>query len=284
LASALDEFFLNPATMPIIRIETLDDPRIEPYRNLKLKNLQRGGTHFIAEGKKVVERLLDSHFQTASVFISQKREAEWLTKVSPELPLFVAPQEIMNEIVGFDFHVGVLGCGCRPERMPLEMALSRQNCRLTVVVCPNCDNPENMGAIIRIGAAFGIDALILGDTCCDPYSRRVIRVSMGATFSLPIIESADLVRDLERLKSDWQFELAATVLSHDAEPLEMATRGPRFAILMGNEDTGLEESWTQICNRKLTIPMSRGIDSLNVAVSAGIMLFHFSGEKSNTTV
>lgn len=266
--------------MPTIRIESLDDPRIEPYRDLKLKNLQRGGTHFIAEGKKVVERLLDSDFQTASVFISQKREAEWLARVSPELPLFVAPQAIMNEVVGFDFHVGVLGCGHRPERMPLERVLPTSTPRLTVIVCPNCDNPENMGAIIRIGAAFGIDALVLGEGCCDPYSRRVIRVSMGAAFSLPIIESEDLPRDLGRLKSEWQFELAATVLSPEAVPLERVTRSSRFAILLGNEDTGLSETWTQICNRKVTIPMSRGIDSLNVAVTAGIMMFHFCSEKS----
>lgn len=270
--------------MPIIRVESLDDPRVEAYRNLKSKNLQRGGEFFIAEGKKVVERMLDSRFRTASIFISEKREIEWVDRVPPEMPLFVAPQDVMNKVVGFDFHVGVLGCGYRPERLPLEAALSHQQQQMTVIVCPNCDNPENMGAIIRIGAAFGIDALVLGASCCDPYSRRVIRVSMGATFSLPIVESDDLGRDLVRLKSEWQFDLAATVLSDDAERLENSRRRARLAILLGNEDTGLSDACTSICDQQVTIPMSRGIDSLNVAVTAGIMLFHFCREKSIFTV
>lgn len=268
----------SPVTMPIIRIDSLDDPRVEPYRNLKAKNLQRGGEFFIAEGRKVVERMLDSPFRTASVFISEKREAEYAPKVPADVPLYVAPQSVMNQTVGFDFHVGVLGCGYRPARAPLENVLTQQTERMTVVVCPNCDNPENMGAIIRIGAAFGIDALLLGESCCDPYSRRVIRVSMGAAFSLPIIESPDLASDLKRLKAEWQFQLAATILSPDAESLERATRSPRFGILLGNEDTGLGESWTSLCDKQVTIPMSRGVDSLNVAVTAGIMLFHFRSD------
>ncbi|MEI8018726.1 MAG: hypothetical protein WCH39_11045, partial [Schlesneria sp.] len=76
-----------------ILIESLDDPRVEPYRNLKMKNLQRGGEFFIAEGKKVVERMLQSNFQAASVFISQKRLEEWTAKVPPRVPLYVASQD-----------------------------------------------------------------------------------------------------------------------------------------------------------------------------------------------
>ena len=259
-----------------ILIESLDDPRVEAYRNLKMKNLQRGGEFFIAEGTKVVERMLQSNFQAASVFISQKRLEEWTAKVPPCVPLYVASQEVMNGLVGFDFHVGVVGCGVRQSRIPLEQVLPTDKKRLTVVACPNCDNPENLGAIIRIGAAFGIDALLLGKSCCDPFSRRVIRVSMGAAFTLPIVESADLFSDLQRLKTEWQFELSAAVLDDDAIRLHQATRTSRFGILLGNEDTGLDESWINLCNQKLTIPMCLGTDSLNVAVTAGIILHHFT--------
>ena len=257
-------------------IESLDDPRVEPYRNLKLKNVQRGGQYFIAEGKKVVERLLESDFETASVFVSEKRQDEWAAKVSPDVSLYVASQDVMNQLVGFDFHVGVIGCGVRRASRPLERVLPKEAKRLTVVACPNCDNPENLGAIIRIGAAFGIDALLLGTSSCDAFSRRVIRVSMGTAFKLPIIESADLESDLIRLKSEWQFEMAATVLDDGAEQLDKASRPTRFGILMGNEDAGLGAVWTDLCDRKLTIPMCRGTDSLNVAVTAGIVLHHFT--------
>ena len=267
--------------MPLISIQSLDDPRVEPYRDLKLKNLQRGGQFFIAEGKKVVERLLESDFQTASVFISERRQEEWSVKVPSNVPLYVAPQDVMNDLVGFDFHVGVIGCGVRPSVPRLEQILPQDGRRLTVVACPNCDNPENLGAIIRIGAAFGIDALLLGKSCCDPFARRVIRVSMGTAFKLPIVESADLAEDLLRLKQEWNFELAATVLDEGAEFLDRAQRTSRFGILLGNEDTGLGESWTRLCDRKLTIPMCRGTDSLNVAVTAGIILHHFTRESDS---
>ncbi len=266
----------NKISCSPIQIESLEDPRVEPYRNLKMKNLQRGGEFFIAEGKKVVERMLQSHFQAASVFISQKRLEEWTGKVPPGVPLYVASQDVMNGLVGFDFHVGVVGCGVRQSRIPLEQVLPKDKERLTIVACPNCDNPENLGAIIRIGAAFGIDALLLGKSCCDPFSRRVIRVSMGAAFTLPIIESADLFSDLQRLKNEWQFELSAAVLDDRAVHLDRAQRTSRFGILLGNEDTGLDQSWINICDQKLTIPMSLGTDSLNVAVTAGIILHHFT--------
>lgn len=272
--------------MPAIPIETLEDPRVEPYRDLKLRNLQRGGEFFIAEGKKVVERLLDSDYETASVFVSERHLEEWREKVPPTVPLYFAAQPVMNELVGFDFHVGVIGCGVRRPSTSLEQVLPALVLpvqvlpaaapRFTVVVCPNCDNPENLGAIIRISAAFGVDALLLGRGCADPFSRRVIRVSMGTAFKLPILEAADLATDLLRLKQDWHFELAATVLEEGAERLEQAARSARFGILLGNEDTGLGENWTQLCSRKLTIPMCRGTDSLNVAVTAGIMLHHFT--------
>ncbi|WP_010582211.1 TrmH family RNA methyltransferase [Schlesneria paludicola] len=262
--------------MPVIPIDSLDDPRVESYRNLKLKNLQRGGPYFIAEGKKVVERLLESDFETHSVFISRKRLEEWEGKVPADVPLYVADQSVMSALVGFDFHVGVVGCGVRRPSAPLEELLPRDAQRLTVVACPNCDNPENMGAIVRIGAAFGIDALLLGKGCCDPFGRRVIRVSMGATFSLPIFETDYLLEDLRRLKQDWNFQIAATVLDTDSELLETARRPARFGVVMGNEDAGLDQAWTEFCDRKLTIPMCRGTDSLNVAVASGIILHHFT--------
>src|SRR4051812_12394270 len=111
--------------MPLIDIDSLDDPRVEPYRNLKMKNLQRGGQYFIAEGKKVVERLLQSDFQTASVFVSRKRVDEWAAKVPAIVPLYVAEQDVMSEVVGFDFHVGVVGCGVRRSSIPLEELLPK---------------------------------------------------------------------------------------------------------------------------------------------------------------
>ena len=268
--------------MPRIAIESLDDPRVRMYRHLKASNLLRDGRLFIAEGTKLVERLLASDFQTESVLISERREAEWGPQVPPDVPLYVVPQEVGEQLTGFNFHVGVLACGLRqPDRL-LDDTLPRDTARLTVVICPNCDNPENLGAIIRIGAAFGIDALLLSrEGCCDPFSRRVLRVSMGTALRLPIIESSDLERDVKRLRDEWQVELIATVLDESAESLSLPARGHRVGLLFGNEADGLDVRWWSLCHRQVTIPMRGGTDSLNVAIAAGIFLHHFAKSDAN---
>ena len=102
------------------------------------------------------------------------------------------------------------------------------------------------------------------------------RVSMGTVFTLPLLQSDDLLRDLRLLREQWGVQLAATVLDPDAEPLANAKRPAKFALLLGGEAQGLEPQWVQACDRRLTIPMQRGTDSLNVAVAAGIFLYHFT--------
>ncbi|MBW8884791.1 MAG: RNA methyltransferase, partial [Planctomycetia bacterium] len=146
--------------------------------------------------------------------------------------------------------------------------------RATLVVCPDVQDPTNLGSIIRSTAAFGCDALVLGSKCADPFSRRVLRVSMGAALHLPIIESANLAADVQRL-IDADCELIAAVLDQTAEPLAAVRRNPRMALLLGSEGHGLSEEWLQLAHRRVTIPMQLGIDSLNVAIAAAVLLYHF---------
>ncbi len=261
-----------------IPIASLDDPRVLPFRDLKAANLMRHGELFIAEGTKVVDRLLRSDYETAAVLLSEKREAEWLPRVPANIPIFIVPERLGTQLVGFSFHVGVMAAGRRRPSPRLDEVLPPTAAQLTVVVCPNCDNPENLGAIVRISRGFGADLILLGTGCCDPFSRRVLRVSMGTAFRQPIIESPDLAGDLKRLKSEWNFRLAASVLDPTAAPLTEARRSPRFGLLLGNEATGLGSEWIVACDQTVTIPMSGDADSLNVAVAAGIFLHHFTRE------
>jgi len=261
-----------------IPISDLDDPRVKAYRNLKANNQMRDGEFFIAEGTKIVERLLQSEFETASVLLSEPREAEWLPLVPEYVPAYIVPAELGKQLVGFSFHVGVMACGKRRPNPNLETVLSKTASRLTIAVCPNCDNPENLGAIIRISRGFGVDLLLLGTGCCDPFSRRVLRVSMATALRQPIIESSDLAGDLQRLRTEWGFHFSATVLDPAALPLSQAVRTPHFGLMFGNEATGLTEKWLSLCDDQLTIPMSGGTDSLNVAVAAGIFLHRFTRE------
>lgn len=270
--------------MPRFDIHDLNDPRVQPYRQLKASNVLRHGELFIAEGTKLVERLLESDYETASVLISDKREPVWGPKIPEHIPLYVIPQALGAELVGFNFHVGVVACGRRKPSPPLSAVLPAASRPWTLVVCPNCDNPENLGAIIRISRGLGVDALLLGKGCCDPFSRRVLRVSMGAAFRLPIVEARDLAADLRWLQAEHGVELVATVLDPQAEPLHGARRARRMALLFGNEHAGLGPEWLALCQRRLTIPMSGQTDSLNVAVAAGIFLHYFTrlqtGEES----
>ena len=150
--------------------------------------------------------------------------------------------------------------------------------RLTLVICPEITNVENIGSMVRIAAAFGADAMILGERCHDPFWRQSIRVSMGTIFSLPLYQARDLMADLRRLKLEWGVELAATVLDAGAERLGEARRPGKFGLLIGSEPQGLGEEWVAACERKITIPMHWGTDSLNVAVATGIFLYHFTRE------
>jgi len=261
--------------MPTEVIESLDDPRLDPYRNLKSTNLTRWSNQFIAEGLLVVERLLASQFEVVSVVATSKTERQVVGIIPKDRPLYLLDHTLAEQLVGYTFHTGVLACGVRRPSPPLEAVLSRGEKRSLIAVCPNVNDPENIGAIIRLSAGFGLSGVLLGPECADPFSRRVLRVSMGTAFTMPIRETRDLQSDLQRLRDEHHVELAAAILDPSAEPLENARRPERMAILFGNEKHGLDKKWIELCHRKLTIPMAPGADSLNVAVAAGIFFHYF---------
>jgi tRNA G18 (ribose-2'-O)-methylase SpoU len=261
-----------------IHIDSLDDPRLAVYRNLKDRELARenSGRRFIAESEHVVRRLLASSFAVDSVLLAQRCVDEINQIVPPSVPLYVVPDAMMHRVVGFKFHSGVIACGVRKTDTTLEQILPPIDQPSTIVVCPELANYENLGSLIRIAAALGADAVLLGERCCDPFYRLSIRVSMGSIFSLPMCQSQDIMKDMARLRTQWGYELIASVLDGDAEPLNTATRRRRIAILLGNEAQGLSRQEIAACDRRVTIPMSHGTDSLNVTVAAGIILHHFT--------
>ena len=264
---------MPPAPVPI---SSLDDPRVAHYRNLKDKALDRQGRLFIAEGENVVRRLLASDFETLSVFCADHRAAGLADAVPGHVPLYAGSRELMERVIGFDFHTGVVACGRRKPPPTLEQAVPRDKPDLLVVARGDVANVENLGSLIRLSAGFGADAMVLGERCHDPFWRQSVRVSMGTVFKLPIVRSADLVADLRRLRREWGIEVAATVLDPDAEPIASAGRPGRFALAFGNEAHGLSPEQAAACDRRVTIPMGLGTDSLNVAVAAGIFLYHFT--------
>jgi len=265
--------------MPRIPISRPDDPRLADYQDLNQRNLTRQSGKFIAEGDKVVERLIASPFEVASIFA----ESDWADRleprVPPETPIYVAERSLLEQTIGYNFHRGVLAAGRVGPRRQLTEVLEPLPESALVLVCPEIHDPTNLGSLIRTAAAFGVAAILLGRQCAHPFSRRVLRVSMGAALQIPLIESADLSRDLELLRSH-QFDLAATVLDATAIPLQQAARMSRQAILLGSEGHGLGDEWLKLSTRRITLAMQSGIDSLNVAIATAVFLYHFTSQSA----
>ncbi len=262
--------------MPLIPVDSLADPRLDCYRNLKDRDLARLGDRFIAEGEQVVRRLLSSVFTVDSMLVAMDK-APIIAPLAPvHVPIYAAAREVMEQIIGFRFHSGVLACAFRPQGKTLQNTLRTDQPRMTILACQEIANNDNLGALIRIAAAFGVDALLLGERCCDPFFRHSVRVSMGAAFAIPIIRSINLIEDLNSLREHWQMQSIATVLHPDAEKLPRATRPPRLVIVFGNEAQGLDAATIAACDRKITLPMRSGTDSLNVANAAAVFLYHFT--------
>jgi tRNA G18 (ribose-2'-O)-methylase SpoU len=256
-------------------IESWDDPRLAPYRNLKDKELEKKGGRFIAEGQNVVQRLLRSKFEVESVLIARRKYDAIVPFAADRAKLLIASDDLIERVIGFEFHSGVLACGISPASPRLESVLPPPPLPALVVVCQEITNPENLGSLIRASAAFGADAMVLGERCCNPFFRQSVRVSMGAVFSLPMVCSKKLETDSDVLKN-LGCEVWATVLAEDAARLQDVRRPPRVAVVLGNEAQGLDAQTIEKCDKRVTIPMQRGTDSLNVTVAAAVVLYQMS--------
>ena len=263
----------------IQRVGSLDDPRVGPYRNLKDRDLAKEGDRFIAEGLLVTSRLLRSGSHCCESVLSAEKRLDAVRPLVPaDVPIYVVPDALVHAIVGYKFHSGVMSVGIRPSSPRLEQVVPVSG-RCVLSVCPKTASTDNLGSLVRISAAFGCDAMLLGEECCDPYYRQSIRVSMGAVFALPMVRSDDIRRDLRTLRERLGVVLLATVLDEDAEPLDVLPELPRVAVLFGNESAGLGRDLVDLCDRRVTIPMRQGVDSLNVAVSAGVFLYELTRDR-----
>jgi tRNA G18 (ribose-2'-O)-methylase SpoU len=262
--------------VPSIYINSVDDPRLSIYRDLTTSKMAARQGLFIAEGMWLVRRLLGSSYSTHSVLLDERRVAELGVSVPDSVPVYVTPNGLVEQIIGFNFHRGVLAAGVRRSPPNLEDLPGLEDSPWMIVVCDEVQDPENLGTILRSCTAFGATAVLLGNKCPDPFSRRVLRVSMGAALEIPILASKDPFPLLQYLRTRHQAQLIATVLDRDAEPLRAASVPARSALVLGSEGFGLGPRWRDFCDRCVTIPMDSRVDSLNVAVACGIFLHHFA--------
>ena len=150
------------------KITDIHDPRLDVYRSVKKTNLTRWSGQFIAEGQKVVERLLASRFKTHSVLLSERKVG--LLPEGLNVPVYVVADDLAQQLVGYNFHAGFLACGERPSELSIDRLMNEQSSPL-IVACPRITDPENLGTIIRIAAGFGATGILIGAQSCDPFSR-----------------------------------------------------------------------------------------------------------------
>lgn len=263
--------------MARILVDSLDDPRLEPYRDLRHPTATPRGEWFIAEGQLVVERLIASDYACESVLVEAGRHARLLESLPPSLDVLMIEPTDLRQLVGFDFHRGLLACG---RRRPLSPAAAlpppAPGDAPLLFVCGVTD-AENMGSLIRSAAAMGVERMVITPDAADPLSRRVLRVSMGAALRMAIHRSLDPAADLAELAQHQGYRTVATALAADAMPLEAFEHDERpLAIVVGNEASGLPPAILRQVTDCVTIPMQRGIDSLNVAVAGAIVLYALS--------
>jgi len=256
-----------------VAIESLDDPRLDPFRSLKTSNATRDDGLFVIEGALLVERLLNSRFETVSILTHPGWFAEPKFELPPDAPVMVLPRPLMTELVGFSFHQGILATGRREPWPGLREIVEKVSGEeKTVMISPSIDNPENLGSIARTADALGVAAIVVGRESPDPLSRRVTRVSMGATLRLPVLEFADVHEALDELAAQG-FEFVATLAGQGHVELLKFRRPKRVGLLLGREREGLAPEFEARAEHKVTISMTPGADSLNVGVAAGVFLY-----------
>ena len=255
-------------------ISSIDDPRVAAYRNLPERTL-RGEALFIAEGWFVTERLLHGEYPCESVLMAADLVDEFADRIPRSIPLYVGDRRLLYETAGYKFHQGILAAGRRKPFRTAEQLFARpwQDDPIWIV-CPEVTKPENLGLVFRSAAAFGVSGVLLGERCCDPFTRRALRVSMGAVMAVPIAKTSDLHADLQAIKGRDGLHLAAAVLGESAVPLpDFACPFPS-ALMLGHETEGLGK-WLELCDSQVTIPMTPEVDSLNLGVAAGVFLYEF---------
>ncbi len=285
----------------IEKITSLDLPELAPYRTLRRSFEHEEQGIFVAEGDKVVRRLLESHFGVVSVLLLENRVAEFepllRTRKESEIPVFVVTEKsILEKLIGFEMFQGVLAIGKIPVQPTLEKILAGSPRPRLLVAMDELANAENLGSLVRNCAAFGAHALIVGETCSSPFLRRAVRNSMGTIFQLPVFQVHDrrgelseprhadgklkrrddpvgtLAGTLRDLRA-WGVRCLAAHPRADGKTLSQADFTGDVCIVLGSEGHGLSQSVLEACDEAVAIPMANNVDSLNVAAAAAVFLF-----------
>ncbi|MDO8478406.1 MAG: RNA methyltransferase [Candidatus Rokubacteria bacterium] len=274
-------------------IEDPEDPRLADYREIRDAERRRRDGTFIAEGRQVVRRLLSAgRYRVRSALVTPPAlHALGEALAAAGAPTYLVRQDIVEAVVGMEFHHGCLAAGERGAEPTAEAVLA-EALRPRLVVLEGLGDSSNVGALFRNALAFGVGAVFLAPGTADPLYRKAIRVSSGATVALPFARLADWPRDLERLRDAGYTVLALTPRAEAVDIGELGNGGElgagrplpaRVALLLGTEGRGLSAEALAAADLQVRIPMAPEMDSLNVAAAGAVALHWLSRLESNAS-
>ena len=267
----------------IIKIENLDMPELDVFVRLtgaQLRNkLEPEKAVFIAESPTVIEVALNSGYEPVSLLTDERLLGGAVEKIikkceeiSPDFPIYTAERDVLARLTGFELTRGAL-CAMKRKKLNTVENICKNARRIAVLEA--IADSTNIGAIFRSAAALGVDAVLTTPTCCDPLCRRALRVSMGTVLQVPWTKigdtPADWPRDIEKIRA-LGFKTAAMALSDDSVSVddENLLKEEKLAIILGTEGDGLKKETIAKCDYTVKIPMSHGVDSLNVAAASAV--------------
>jgi tRNA G18 (ribose-2'-O)-methylase SpoU len=273
-------------------IDSLEQPELAAYRTLRRPAEHAAKGIFVAEGDKVVRRLLTSGFGVLSVLLPQHRLAEFepllRARPEPEISVFAVTQKsVLEALVGFEMFQGVLATGRIPAAVTLDQILADAPGSKLLAAVDGLTSAENIGLLVRNCAAFGVQALIVGETSASPFLRRAVRNSMGAIFQLPVVEldpqarsrrTQSLPDTLRALRARGVSCLAAHPHAEQRFLSQVDLRGD-CCLVFGSEGNGLSPEVLAACDEAVAVPMANGVDSLNVGAAAAVFLYEAARQR-----
>lgn len=272
----------------IIEITDFTAPELDVYARLTEVQLlhlyEPDGGIFIAESPKVVERALDAGCVPMSILVERKHvegQAKAIIERCGDIPVYTAEFDVLTQLTGFQLTRGMLCAMHRPDFPSVEAVCAGAR---RIAVLENVVNPTNIGAVFRSAAALNMDAVLLTSGCSNPLYRRAIRVSMGTVFQIPWTFLDDRASETQPGIShlhELGFKTAAMALSDNSiaidDPQLMSEE--KLAIVLGTEGDGLADDTIAACDYTVRIPMSHGVDSLNVAAASAVAFWQLGREK-----
>lgn len=257
-------------------IDSIEDPRLAEYRHVGDPAWLREQALFVAEGRLVVQRLLDrGAFRIKSVLLTPAACAAMMPAAGAA-QVYVAPQPVVDGVTGFNFHRGCLAIVQRPAAATVRDVTTGRR----LLALEGVGNPDNVGGLFRVAAAFGVDAILLDESTGDPFYRKAIRTSMGATLSVPFARDAEWPASLDSCRAAG-YRILALTPRPSATPIasDLVSADDRVVLLAGAEGPGLTETAMQRADVQVRIPIAPAVDSLNVTVAVGIALAMLSGRE-----